>query len=146
MDRELKPINILLIDDSEDDILIIKRTFKKLRTTNNINAVRGGEEALDYLRRRGRYAEEKPPTAGLILLDISMPGMNGFEVLKELKADSDLKKIPVIMLTTSSHEEDIVRSYEGGACSYVTKPVGKDEFFKALKRLSIYWTMVSSIP
>ncbi|MCK5423595.1 MAG: response regulator, partial [Deltaproteobacteria bacterium] len=82
----------------------------------------------------------------LILLDISMPGMNGFDVLEQLKADPDLKKIPVVMLTTSSEEEDIVRSYEHGACSYITKPVNKDEFFKVLERLNIYWTMVVKIP
>lgn len=146
MTKNFKAIDILLVDDSEDDRLIVKRVFKKVHTTNNLYAVPSGEEALDYLHHRGKYEERKPPAPGLILLDISMPGMNGFDVLEQLKADSNFKKIPVIMLTTSSEEGDIVRSYECGACSYITKPVNKDEFFKVLEQLNIYWTMVSKVP
>lgn len=145
MTAEIKAIDILLIDDNEDDILIIRRTFKKVRTTNDLHIVKSGEEALDYLHHQGKYAEKKPAMPGLILLDISMPGMSGFDVLEKLKADPKLKMIPVIMLTTSNQEEDVIRSYEGGACSYITKPVNKDEFFKAIERLNIYWTMVSRV-
>jgi len=142
----LRPIDILLIDDNEDDILIVKRIFKKLRTTNSLHAVQSGEAGLDYLRGRGSYSKVDMPVTGLILLDISMPGMDGFAVLEEMKADPELRKIPVIMLTTSSEEEDVVRSFKGGACSFITKPVKKEEFFTALEQLSIYWTMVTKRP
>lgn len=144
---EVKPINILLVEDNEDDIVIIRRAFfKKGKLTNGLYIVRNGEEALDFINHRGKYAEEKPPTPGLILLDISMPRMNGFEVLKKLKADPEHKKIPVIMLTTSDREEDIIKSYESGACSYITKPANFNDFVKAIERFEIYWTLVSKIP
>ena len=146
MSEELKPIDVLLVDDSEDDTLIVKRVFKKIGFTNKFRSVSSGEEALDLLHYRGKYKDGKDPLPGLILLDISMPGMDGFEVLKQLKGDEKLKKIPVVMLTTSGEQEDVVRSYEGGVCSYITKPVNREEFFKVLEQFNIYWTMVSKTP
>ncbi|MCD4785129.1 MAG: response regulator [Candidatus Eremiobacteraeota bacterium] len=142
----MRSINILLVEDNEDDIFIIRKIFEKANVTNMLNVVRRGEEALDYINHRGKYAEEKPPTPGLVLLDIMMPGLNGFDVLKELKASPKHKKIPVVMLTTSNREEDIVKSFENGACSYITKPISFDRFFEVIKQFKIYWTMVSKIP
>jgi CheY-like chemotaxis protein len=147
MEKELKPINILLVEDNEDDVIITQRAFlRKGKLINKLYVVRNGQEALDFVYHQGQYTEEKPATPGLILLDISMPGINGFEVLKKLKADSRYKKIPVIMLTTSSREEDIVKSYEDGACSYITKPTNFSDFVRALEQFEIYWTLVSKIP
>lgn len=143
---DIKSINMLLVEDSEDDIFIIRKVFEKANITNKLYVVRRGEEALDFVNHQGKYAEEKPPAPGLILLDIMMPGLNGFDVLKKLKANPKHKKIPVVMLTTSDREEDIVRSFENGACSYITKPIGFNKFFEVIKQFKIYWTMVSKIP
>lgn len=146
MEKEIKSIPFLLVEDNEDDIIIIKRVFKKVKLTNEVYVVRDGEEMFDFIYRRGKYAEKKLSLPGLILLDISMPGMNGFQVLNKLKEDLKTKKIPVVMLTTSDSEEDVVRSYENGACSYITKPVNFDDFVKAIERFKVYWTLVSKVP
>ncbi|MFH1612225.1 MAG: response regulator [bacterium] len=146
MENTLKQIPILIIDDNEDDIFILQRAFKRVKILNEIFVVRSGEEAVDFIYHQGKYADKKSPTPGLILLDISMPKIDGFAVLKKLKADPIYKKIPVIMLTTSSREEDIVRSYEDGACSYITKPTDFNEFMKAIERFEVYWTLVVKIP
>lgn len=142
--RENSPIEILIVEDNEDDILLLKEAFIEARLINAINIVTNGDEALRYLKRKGEYAGATTP--GLILLDINMPGKNGFEVLDELKADADLKSIPVIMLSTSSRESDVVDSYEKGACSYVTKPVRFEEFQNAITQLAIYWLRVVRLP
>lgn len=142
----MKHVTILLVEDNEDDIVIIKRVFKKVKITNAIKIVRGGREALDYIYHRGAHADVKYDLPDIILLDISMPGMNGFEVLYELKADPIIKRIPIVMLTSSSREEDIVKSYENGACSYITKPMNFDDFVKAIERFEIYWSLVSKVP
>ncbi|MBI5573827.1 MAG: response regulator, partial [Elusimicrobia bacterium] len=102
--------------------------------------------ALDFIYHMGRYKESKLSMPGLILLDISMPVMNGFEVLKVLKSDARTTRIPIIMLTTSSREEDIVKSYEYGACSYITKPADFNGFVKVMEHFEIYWTLVSKVP
>ncbi|HNW92094.1 MAG TPA: response regulator [bacterium] len=146
MSGAAQTFGILAVDDNEDDIVIIRRTFARARLANKVNYVRSGEEALAYLRHTGAYAETQPPCPGLILLDIAMPRMSGFQVLEQLKADPRLKKIPVVMLTTSDREEDIVRSYEGGACSYITKPVGFEAFAKVIEHFELYWTLVSKVP
>ncbi len=146
MRSEVEPIDILLAEDNEDDIIIIKRAFKKLRLMNGLHIVENGQEALDYLLHQGRYAEEKPPVPGLILLDISMPKVDGFQVLEKIKADPKLKRIPVVMLTTSDREEDIVKSYEYGACSFITKPTKFSDFVEVIERFELYWTLVSRIP
>lgn len=143
---EARSFEILVVDDNEDDIVIIRRTFTKARLTNKVAYARSGEEALAYLRHSGQYAAAPPPLPGLILLDIAMPRMDGFAVLAQLKADPALKKLPVVMLTTSSREEDIVRSYEGGACSYITKPVGFDAFARVIEQFELYWTLVAKVP
>ena len=137
-------MEILLVDDSEDDVMILQEGFSDSKLTNIISSVRDGEEAMEYLRRQGQYKDVHLP--GLILLDINMPKMNGFEVLKEIKADPALQHLPVIMLTTSDAEIDIVKSYSNGACSYIKKPVGFDNLKAVVKNLELYWTLVSRIP
>lgn len=111
---------------------------------NVIKAVRDGEEALTYLRRQEPYRDVAVP--GLILLDINMPKTNGFEVLGAMKADPTLRSLPVVMLTTSDREEDILRSYADGACSYIGKPLDLDHFTKLVKHFELYWTSVARLP
>jgi two-component system response regulator len=106
-----------------------------------------GEEALDYLFRRGQYADpQKSPRPTLIILDIKLPKLDGQEVLKIIKSDLGLKHIPVIVLTTTTQEEEIVKSYKNGANSYISKPIDPQEFFDKIKKLKIYWLMTNSLP
>ncbi|MEW6245989.1 MAG: response regulator [Nitrospirota bacterium] len=139
-----QPVEILLVEDNEDDIVLTREAFTEAKLVNVINTVRDGEEALAYLRREGRYKVARAP--GLILLDINMPKKNGFEVLEAMKADPSLRSLPVVMLTTSEREEDVVRSYADGACSYIRKPVDLDQFVGVVKQFELYWTLVSTIP
>ncbi len=143
---EFKSINILLVEDSEDDIVIIKRAFKRLKLRNELYVVRRGQEALDFIFQEGDYADSKYSTPGLILMDINMPGLNGFEVLERLKENPSSKPIPVVMLTVSDQDEDIVKSYMSGAVSFITKPMNFESFVKVIKQFDIYWTLVSKIP
>jgi len=138
------PVEILLVEDNEDDIVIIQEAFAEANLVNIINTVRDGEEALAYLRREGRYKVTRPP--GLILLDINMPKKNGFEVVETMKADPQLRSIPIIMLTMSDREEDIIRAYAGGACSYICKPVDLDQFNAVINQFELYWGTISQIP
>lgn len=138
------PMEILLVDDNEDDIIIVQEAFADAGQANIMHTVRDGEEALMYLRRDGPYKEMQQPN--LLLLDINMPKKNGFEVLQAMKADPHLRSLPVIMLTMSEREEDILRSYAFGACSYIRKPVDLNQFCAVIKQFDVYWTMVSRIP
>ncbi|MEW6104716.1 MAG: response regulator [bacterium] len=141
------PINILLVEDNDDDIVIIKKVFKRLKLTNPLYIVHNGEEALDFLFHKGAYSSlETSPKPGLIFLDINMPIMDGFTTLERLKQNPQTKCIPVIMLTVSDREEDIVKSYANGAVSYVTKPMDFEQFVKVIEQFDIYWTLVSKIP
>lgn len=139
-----RPIEILLVEDNEDDIVLIQEAFADAKLTNVINVVRDGEEALAYLRQEGKYRVARRP--GLMLLDINMPKMNGFEVLDEIKKDPRYRSLPVIMLTTSEREEDIIRSYAKGACSYIQKLIDLNRFKTVIKQFEGYWTLVSLIP
>jgi len=141
---ESQPVEILLVEDNEDDIIMTLESFGEANLTNVVQVVRDGEEALAYLRRKGKYENATVP--GMILLDINMPKRNGFEVLREIKADPALQHIPVVMLTTSEREEDIVRSYATGACSFIAKPVGFEQFAEVTTHFSLYWTLISRIP
>ena len=140
----IEPLEILLVEDNEDDIILIEEAFAGARMMNVINNVRDGEAALAYLRREGPYKNAVRP--GLILLDINMPKMNGFEVLEAIKANPQLQPLPVIILTTSEREEDVVRSYVYGACSYIRKPVSLEQFIDVVKQFEVYWTLVSRVP
>lgn len=143
-DYEPQPIEILLVDDNDDDVVLLAESFKDSRFLNLLQVVHDGEEAIAYLRHEGQYRSAKTP--GLVLLDINMPRMNGFEVLQAMKSDSLLRTIPVVMLTTSTRDEDIVRSYDGGACSFVSKPVNFEKLKDVIKQFALYWTLVSVIP
>lgn len=146
MDNYHNGLNILLVDDSEDDIMMAQKAFAHLSFPHNLATAQSAQATLDYLQCRGSYADRKPVLPDLLLLDINMPMVSGFALLKILKADPLLKKIPVIMLTSSSASEDVSRSYECGAASYLTKP----ESFEGLKNLmgdfTKYWLTVSALP
>jgi CheY-like chemotaxis protein len=137
-------INILLVEDNEDDIILIKDAFAEAKFLALLSGVNDGEEALAYLRQEPPYQHVVQP--GLILLDINMPKMNGFELLDILKKDPSLNSMPVVMLTTSKREEDVVRSYAGGAVSYISKPIDFSHFVKIVREFELYWTLVSQVP
>lgn len=137
-------IDLLLAEDNEDDILMTQKAFKSAKFLNQLNVVKDGEETLAYLRRQGKYKDTERP--GLILLDINMPKKDGWAVLKEMKSDPELKTIPVVILTTSKQEEDVARSYASGACSFISKPVGFQEFQKLVERFELYWVLVARLP
>lgn len=144
---ERKPITILLADDDEDDRILARDALADSRLANDLRIVEDGEELMDYLLRRGRYAApQDSPRPGLILLDLNMPKMDGREALKEIKSDAGLRRIPVVVLTTSKAEEDIYRSYDLGANSFVTKPVMFDSLVKVMKDLGKYWFEIVELP
>ncbi|MFH1288759.1 MAG: response regulator [bacterium] len=133
-------INILLVEDNPDDIEITKRAFKEAKLLNKLYIVRDGQEAVDFLFHQGVYNDPlNAPKPGLVLLDINMPKMNGTEVLKRIKEDNVLKTIPVVMLTVSKRDEDIVRSYNYGCNSFIQKPVEFDKFVELIKEIGLYW-------
>ena len=137
-------LEILVVDDNEDDVLLLQESFSDVPSVNLSHIARDGAEALAYLRREGEFAGVSHPD--LVLLDINMPKMNGFELLAQIKTDPKLRCIPVIMLTTSTRDEDIARSYDHGASSFVSKPVNFDTLKEIVKLLSAYWTFVSAVP
>lgn len=141
---ETQPMEILLVEDNEDDILLEQEAIADAKLVNLMHVVRDGEEAMAYLRRQGKYRNAQMP--GLVLLDINMPKKNGFEVLNDMKADPDLMHIPVVMLTTSDNEADIVKSYAKGACSFITKPMDFDKFRDVIRQFALYWALVARVP
>ncbi|HET6344649.1 MAG TPA: response regulator, partial [Myxococcota bacterium] len=134
------PIVILLADDDEDDRMMTQDAFQRGRLANDFHAVNDGEQLLDFLHRRGPYNEA--PRPGLILLDLNMPRKDGREALREIKADPELRKIPVVILTTSSEEEDILKTYDLGANSFITKPVGLESMTRIVEVLGQYWFQI----
>ncbi len=140
------PITILMADDDKDDCLLVKDAFKESRLRNDLYFVENGEELLDFLYHRGKYSEANSPRPGLILLDLNMPRKDGREALKEIKADPDLRSIPIVILTTSSQEEDILRSYNMGANSYITKPVTFEGLVEVMRYLGKYWFEIVELP
>lgn len=142
-----KEIVILLVEDNPTDVKITKRAFKQSNLKNSLYVIRDGKEALDFLYHKGEYADEsKAPRPDLILLDIKLPRVNGIDVLKRLKTDPDLKRIPITMLTISDSNKDITRAYDLGVNSYITKPVDFDKFVEAMKTHHFYWTVVTELP
>lgn len=140
----MQPIDILLVDDNDDDIVIIQESFASGKLVNILNVARDGEEAMAYLRQEGKFKDALPP--GIVLLDINMPKKSGFEVLAEMKADPSLRHIPVVMMTVSGRDEDVVKSYAAGACTYVRKAVTFEKFQEVIKQFTLYWTLVATIP
>jgi CheY-like chemotaxis protein len=138
------PITILLADDDEDDRLNTEHALSRHRLANDLRFAVDGEDLMDFLHRRGRHTNA--PRPGLILLDLNMPRKDGREALREIKADASLRNIPVIILTTSGEEEDIIRSYDLGANSYIRKPVAFDALVKIIDTLGQYWFQVVELP
>lgn len=136
-----QPIDVLLVDDDEGDVLLIKKSLVSNRLSKTISTARDGVEALDFLRRRGRFAQS--PRPDLILLDLNMPRKDGRETLAEIKADAELRSIPVVVLTTSDAESDISRSYDLQASSFVTKPMDLRQFNDAMSAISDFWLGVA---
>ena len=147
MKMEGKMITILLADDDPDDRQLTRDAFAENRLANALHCVEDGEELMEYLQRRGRYDNLRDtPLPGLILLDLNMPRKDGREALKEIKADSNLRRIPIVVLTTSKAEEDILRTYDLGVNSYVTKPVTFKSLVELIKLLGRYWFEVVELP
>ena len=140
-------ITILLADDSEDDRLMTRYALTESSVINDVREVEDGEQLMDYLHRRGPYADPSlSPRPGVILLDLNMPRKSGQEALAEIKADPLLRRIPVIVLTTSADEEDIVRSYEMGVSSFITKPVTFPALVEVMTAFGKYWIEIVAIP
>jgi CheY-like chemotaxis protein len=140
-------VQFLMADDDPDDRLMARMALEEYRVKNGIRFVEDGEELMDYLRRRGKYADPaSSPVPGLILLDLNMPRKDGREALAEIKADPVLRKIPVVVLTTSKAEEDVIRTYDLGVNSYIAKPVTFQGLAEVMKMLSIYWFEIVKLP
>ena len=142
-----RAVTILMADDDADDREFTLTAMQESRLANELRFVHDGEELLDYLRRKGRYAQPKDsPRPGLILLDLNMPRRDGREALKEIKSDPLLKSIPVVVLTTSKAEEDILRSYDLGANCFITKPVTFEGLIEVVKVLDKHWLQIVELP
>jgi CheY-like chemotaxis protein len=140
-------ITVLMADDDDDDREMTREAMEDTKMFHPLRCVSDGEALLDYLRRRGRFAEPgAAPRPGLILLDLNMPRKDGLEALDEIKADPDLRRIPVVVLTTSKAEEDVVRSYELGASSFITKPVSFTGLVEVVRALGTYWLEIVELP
>ena len=144
MAKRNNAIQILLVEDNQGDVRLTQEAFKATKLANQLHVVSDGVEAIDYLHRVGSYAGAKRPD--LILLDLNLPRMNGREVLEEIKRDEALRRIPVVVLTTSRAEEDILRSYDLHANGYVTKPVDLDHFHQVVESISHFWFSIVSLP
>ncbi len=142
-----KPLDILLVDDDKAYVKIALKTFAKSVIKTNIFVVNDGEEALQFMRNEGEYKDKaKFPRPGVILLDIKMPKVDGFQVLKELKKDPEYNFIPVIVLTSSKSEEDIVKCYRNGAASFIQKPIAYENFIKVIDSFNYYWHIINKLP
>ena len=139
-----KPIEILMVEDSPGDVRLTQEALRDAKVRNNFHVARDGVEALEFLRRQGDFTNA--PRPDLVLLDLNMPRMDGREVLQEIKADPELRLIPVVILTTSKAEEDIVRSYELNANCYITKPVDLDQFMNVVRSIEEFWLTVVKLP
>ena len=139
-----KPIEILLIEDNPGDVRLTKEVLKEGKVRNNLQIVGDGVEAMAFLRRENNYAEA--PRPDLILLDLNLPKKDGREVLQEIKADHQLRRIPVVVLTTSAADEDILRSYDLSANCYITKPVDLYQFITVIRSIEAFWLTIVSLP
>ena len=137
-------LTILMADDDEDDRMNTRDAFREHHLANEFHTVNDGEELMDFLHRRGKYQDA--PRPGLILLDLNMPRKDGREALREIKGDPHLRSIPVVILTTSSEEEDILKTYDLGANSFVTKPVGFDSLVQLVSTMTRYWFQLVELP
>ncbi|GAA4023119.1 response regulator [Deinococcus rubellus] len=140
----MRKIEILLVEDNPADVMLTEEAFEEARIANRLHVARDGVDALEFLHRQGRYADT--PTPDVILLDVNMPRMNGLELLAVLKADPELRRIPVIMLTTSRAEQDVWRSYDLHVNAYIPKPVSVGEFFDVVRTFETFWLAIVALP
>lgn len=141
---DTKPVEILLVEDNEGDVGLVEEVFEDAKIRNTLHVAEDGEEAMLFLNKEKPFANA--PTPDIILLDLNLPQKDGREVLEEIKTNDKLKRIPVVVLTTSKAEEDIVRSYDLHANSYITKPVDFDQFIKVIKSIEDFWLEVVRLP
>ena len=147
MNKIGKPITIVLAEDDPDDRLMAVEALEESRLANDLHIVEDGEELMDYLYHRGKFEGLKNwYLPGLILLDLNMPKKDGREALKEIKADANLRRIPIVVLTTSDEEEDIYRTYDLGVNSFITKPVSFESLVEIMKMLKLYWFEIVELP
>jgi CheY-like chemotaxis protein len=142
--RASKPIEVLLVEDDPGDVLITEEAFKDYKIANNLTVVTNGEDAISYLRKQGQYADA--PTPDLVLLDLNLPRRDGREVLREVKGDPGLRRIPIVVLTTSDAEEDVLASYDLHANAYVRKPVDFEQFVAAVRSIDDFFITVVRLP
>ncbi len=144
---ETTPVDILLVEDNLNDVELTLRALEKNGIANNIYVVNDGEDALDFIYCRNKFENRKPIDAPkIILLDLKLPKVDGLEVLKILKSDEEKKVIPIIVLTSSTQEKDLVESYKLGVNSYIQKPVAFDEFIISVKQIGMYWLLLNQLP
>ena len=139
-------VEILLVEDNPTDAELTMRALRKKNLANNLVWVKDGEEALDFIYCRGRYKDRVNGTPKLILLDLKLPKIDGIEVLRNLKADAKTRTVPVVMLTSSQEERDIVESYQLGVNSYIVKPVDFDKFLEMVSQVGLYWSLMNKVP
>lgn len=140
----MNPIEILLVEDNPGDVDLTREALETGKLRNNLYVVRDGEEAMAFLRHEGKYAGV--PRPGLVLLDLNLPRKNGREVLAEMKSDANLKRIPVVILTSSQAEEDILKTYNLHANCYVTKPIELNHFIKVVQAIEVFWLTIVELP
>ena len=144
MARGGRPVEILLVEDNPGDERLTREALKEGKVYNNFHWVKDGVEAMEFLRRQGRYKDA--PRPDIVLLDLNLPKKDGREVLQEIKTDEDLERIPVVVLTTSKAEEDVLRTYNLHANCYVTKPVDLEKFIVVVKSIDVFWLTVVTLP
>ena len=137
---------ILLAEDNPKDVDLTTRALAQSNLANRLDVVSDGVEALEYLRREGAYADREPGDPAVVLLDIKMPRKDGLEVLREIRGDPKLRRLPIIILTSSREEQDLIAGYDLGANAYVVKPVDFDDFIRAVKQLGVFWALVNEPP
>ena len=139
-----RPIEILLVEENPGDVRLTQEALKEAKVLNKVNVARDGVDAMAFLRREGKYADA--PTPDLILLDLNLPRKSGFEVLEDLKRDPDLKRIPVVILTSSSAEQDVLSTHNLHANCYITKPVDLSQFTKVVQTIEDFWLAIVKLP
>ncbi|TAN42289.1 MAG: response regulator [Nitrospirae bacterium] len=142
--KNYKPIEILLVEDSPGDVRLTEECMKEAKVKNILHVVNDGVEALDFLRKKGKYANAAKPD--LILLDLNLPKKDGREVLAEIKSDENLKRIPIVVLTTSKAEEDILKTYDLHANCYIVKPIDLQQFLQVVRAIENFWLTIVSLP
>ena len=143
-ETEGRPVEILLVEDSPSDTELTVEALKEAKIRNHLSTVEDGVQAMEFLRRQGRFA--RAPRPDLIMLDLNLPRKDGREVLAEIKTDPDLKTIPVVVLTTSRAEQDVLRAYQLNANCYITKPVDFDQFLNVVRSIESFWLFVVTLP